>query len=171
MEQNNEVVENTTTVKDTPKTFDEVLNDKEYQREFDRRVNKALETAKSKWQEEADAKRTEAEKLASMKEAERSAYELEKANKEKMEAIAKLNAYQLKDQAIKIANEKGVSSELLSLIDFNTIKAEDVEKTINNIKSIIDNNVEKVVNDKLKENTPKTVVGGTKTTTNMPEFF
>lgn len=32
-----------------PLTFDEILEDKEYQREFDRRVQKAINTAKAKW--------------------------------------------------------------------------------------------------------------------------
>lgn len=35
-------------------SFDEILEDKEYQSEFDRRVQKALDTAKTKWQGEAD---------------------------------------------------------------------------------------------------------------------
>lgn len=35
-------------------TFDELLSDKTYQAEFDRRVQKALDTAKTKWQGEAD---------------------------------------------------------------------------------------------------------------------
>ena len=34
-------------------TFDEILQDKEYQSEFDRRVTKALDTAKEKWETEA----------------------------------------------------------------------------------------------------------------------
>jgi len=34
-----------------PLTFDEILEDKEYQGEFDRRVAKAHTTAKAKWQE------------------------------------------------------------------------------------------------------------------------
>ena len=33
-----------------PLTFDEILEDKEYQAEFDRRVQKAINTAKSKWE-------------------------------------------------------------------------------------------------------------------------
>ena len=68
-----------------PLTFDEILTDKDYQAEFDRRVNKAIETAtnnaKSKWEEEFKVKmekeRTEAEKLANMKESEKHKYELE----------------------------------------------------------------------------------------------
>ena len=37
----------------TPLTFDEILDDKEYQSEFDKRVAKALETAKAKWEKTA----------------------------------------------------------------------------------------------------------------------
>ena len=33
------------------KTFDEILKNKEYQAEFDRRVQKAINTAKAKWEE------------------------------------------------------------------------------------------------------------------------
>lgn len=34
------------------KTFDDVLTDKEYQAEFDRRISKAITTAKAKWESE-----------------------------------------------------------------------------------------------------------------------
>ena len=47
-------------------TFDEMLSNKEYQAEFDRRVSKAIETAKAKWQEINDAEKSEADKLAKM---------------------------------------------------------------------------------------------------------
>ena len=51
-----------------PKTFDELLKDKTYQSEFDKRVAKALETAKGKWESDHQAKleeaKTEAEKMA-----------------------------------------------------------------------------------------------------------
>ena len=55
-----------------PKTFDEMLKDKTYQSEFDKRVAKALETAKGKWESDHQAKleaaKTEAEKMAAMNE-------------------------------------------------------------------------------------------------------
>ena len=44
---------------DTPLTFDEILEDKEYQSEFDKRVSKALETAKAKWEAKAEADKTQ----------------------------------------------------------------------------------------------------------------
>ena len=41
-------------------TFDEILEDKTYQSEFDKRVSKALETAKAKWEKAAEADKTKA---------------------------------------------------------------------------------------------------------------
>lgn len=60
MENNNQsVVQN-----DSILTFDEILEDKEYQSEFDKRVTKALETAKTKWQTSADVEKANAVKDA-----------------------------------------------------------------------------------------------------------
>lgn len=142
-----------------PKTFDEMLKESNYQSEFDKKVQKSLDTARAKWEAELEAKQSEAEKLAKMKEDERKDYEIEKARKEKEEAIAKLNAYELKEQAIKMANvsETQVDVSLLNLIDFRNIKAEQVEPTIKNIKKIFDSAVENEVNKRLKETTPRTV--------------
>lgn len=143
-----------------PKTFDEMLKESNYQSEFDRKVQKSLDTAKAKWEAEMEAKQSEADKLAKMKEDERKDYEIEKARKEKEEAIAKLNAYELKEEAIKIANapETQVDVSLLNLIDFRNIRAEQVEPTIKNIKQVFDKAVENEINKKLKETTPKTIV-------------
>ena len=41
--------------------FDEILKDPKYQAEFDKRIAKAIETSKTKWDEEAEAKRKELE--------------------------------------------------------------------------------------------------------------
>lgn len=142
-----------------PKTFDEMLKESNYQSEFDKKVQKSLDTARAKWEAELEAKQSEAEKLAKMKEDERKDYEIEKARKEKEEAEAKLNAYELKEQAIEMANkpETKVDVSLLNLIDFRNIKAEQVEPTIKNIKNVFDSAVENEVNKRLKEPTPRTV--------------
>ncbi len=142
-----------------PKTFDEMLKESNYQSEFDKKVQKSLETAKAKWEAEQDAKQSEAEKLAKMKDDERRNYELEQARKKQEEAELKLSAYELKEEAIKMANnpETQVDVSLLNLIDFRSIKAEQVEPTIKNIKKVFDSAVENEVNKRLKETTPKTV--------------
>ena len=89
-----------------PITFDDFLKGEGNQAEFDRRVQKAIETAKNKWQEINDAEKSEAEKLAKMNKEQKLEYEAQKERKEKEEAIASLNAYKLKDQALDIAKEK-----------------------------------------------------------------
>lgn len=155
----NNVQQNQNVGADVPKTFDEMLKESNYQSEFDRKVQKSLETAKAKWDAEQEAKQSEAEKLAKMKDDERRNYELEQARKKQEEAELRLSAYELKEEAIKMANipETQVDVSLLNLIDFRSIKAEQVEPTIKNIKKVFDSAVENEVNKRLKETTPKTV--------------
>ena len=155
----NNVQQNQNVGPDVPKTFDEMLKESNYQSEFDRKVQKSLETAKAKWEAEQEAKQSEAEKLAKMKDDERRNYELEQARKKQEEAELRLSAYELKEEAIKMANipETQVDVSLLNLIDFRSIKAEQVEPTIKNIKKVFDSAVENEVNKRLKETTPKTV--------------
>lgn len=155
----NNVQQNQNAGANVPKTFDEMLKESNYQSEFDRKVQKSLETAKAKWEAEQEAKQSEAEKLAKMKDDERRNYELEQARKKQEEAELRLSAYELKEEAIKMSNipETQVDVSLLNLIDFRSIKAEQVEPTIKNIKKVFDSAVENEVNKRLKETTPKTV--------------
>lgn len=141
-------------------TFDDILTNKEYQAEFDRRVQKAIETAKGKWQEINDAEKTEAEKLAKMNKEQKLEYEAQKANKEKDDAVAELNAYKLKEQAVTIASEKGLDVSLLNLINFKTVSAEKLTENIDNLSTVFNKAVEKAVNEKLKEDTPVTKTSG-----------
>ena len=157
MEQETNVVQEA-----TPLSFDEILSDKEYQSEFDKRVAKALETAKTKWQEEAEAQRTEAEKLAKMKDDEKHQYELNKANKERDTAIAELNAYKLKEEAIKIAREKGLDISLLEDIDYSKQTADTISTIIDTKKAVFDKAIEKAINEKYKEHSPKVVLNENK---------
>ena len=141
-------------------TFDEVLSNKEYQAEFDRRVQKAIETAKGKWQEINDAEKSEAEKLAKMNKEQKLEYEAQKERKEKEEALARLNAYELKDQALDIAKEKGLDVSLLNYFDFKTVKAEEINSKIDEISIAFNKAVEKAVNERLKEEAPITKING-----------
>lgn len=164
MNENKEIIETKEVEnQDGAKTFDDILKEKEYQSEFDRRVSKALETAKGKWEKEYELKKTEAEKLAKMDAEEKAKYELEKERQEKETYKAKLNAYELEKEAYKIASEKGVPTELLKVINYSTIKAEELKEVIENIEVIYKKSVEQGINDKLKEKSPKTVLGTQKT--------
>lgn len=121
-------------------------------------VNKIVHAEKVKaldeYKAQVEAEKTEAEKLAKMKSDEKLQYQLEKTNKEKEEALAKLNAFELKEEATKIASEKGLEISLLDLIDFKTATAESIDAQINNMLSVFNKAVEKAVNEKLKEDSP-----------------
>lgn len=143
----------------TPLTFDEILSDKSYQSEFDKRVAKSIETAKGKWLKEyeaqKEAEKTEATKLAKMNAEQKLTYEKDQALKKAQEIEAKLNAYELKDQALKLAKEKNIDVSLLDLIDFTKETADTVSEKLKNIKTNFDKSLEKALNDRLKQGTPK----------------
>lgn len=149
------------------KTFDDILKDG-YQAEFDRRMTKGITTALAKkeaelrkqWELEQDEKLSEAEKLASMTEKQKYEYELKKISKERDNALANLNAYELKNQTLKIAEEKGLPSSLVETLDFKQIKAEDVEGKIDSLCDVFKKAVENAVNERLKEPTPTTKTSG-----------
>lgn len=144
------------------KTLDELLaEDKELQSQYDTKITNSLKTAKTKWQEDLEAEKTEAEKLAKMKNDEKLQYQLEKEKSEKDNALAELNAYKLKEEAIKVASEKGLEVSLLNLIDFKTVTAEKLNENIDNLSTVFNKAVEKAVNERLKEDTPITKTSST----------
>lgn len=141
-----------------PVTFDDFLKDGKNQAEFDKRVQKAIETAKGKWQKINDAKKSEAEKIAKMNKEQKLEY---KAKKEKENILAELNAYKLKEQALSIASEKGLEVSLLDLIDFKTVTAEKLKENIDNLSNIFNKVLERTVNQRLKEDIPITKITST----------
>ncbi len=136
-------------------TFDEILEDKEYQKEFDRRMSKALETAEKNWQLKAEAKKQEAEKLAKMDEEQKKSYEIEQANKRAITAESELNAYRLKDEAIKQANEKGVDLSLMDTLDYAKETAESIQTKIGIFLNASRKIHERAISDYSKEPTPQ----------------
>lgn len=148
MESTAESVEKVETSKEEVKTFtrDEV------NKIVNAETNKALE----KYKEQVEAEKTEAEKLAKMKSDEKLQYQLKKEKSEKDDALAELNAYKLKEEAIKVASENGLDVSLLNLINFKTTTAEELNTNIENMTSVFNKAVEKAVNERLKEDTPIT---------------
>lgn len=170
-ENNVNVGANNEPTQEQPKTFDDILSNKEYQAEFDRRINKAIETSKNKLLAELEAEKTEAEKLAKMKAEEKLQYELDKTNKAKDDAIAELNAYKLEREAVDIATEKHLPISFLKNIDFRRIKAEEINDKIEGMSRDFQEAVEKAVNDRLKEPARKQINGNTTTVKELPTIF
>lgn len=95
---------------DEPMSFEDFLKREGNQAEFDRRVNKAVETAvtkvEEKWKALTDDKLTEAEKLAKMTKAEQIEYKNKKLEKELETLKREKEASELAAEARKTPREK-----------------------------------------------------------------
>ena len=137
-----------------------IKTDKNLQSFLDSRVsiaNKtAVENAKKQWQLEQDTQKTEAEKLAQMNETQKLSYQLKKQEEANAEIQRKLNARDLKDEAMKIATTQDTSfdPEYLNLFDYENMTAEQLQEKTKLIKSIQDRIVEKTINEWSKEKPP-----------------
>ena len=101
-----------------------------------------------------NSEKSEAEKLAKMNKEQKLEYQAQKERTDKEKALAELNAYKLKEQATKIASEKGLDISLLTFFNFETVKAEEINSKIEEVSNAFNKAVEKAVNERLKEDTP-----------------
>ena len=165
MENNKEVtttetVENNVNAEVKEEVKAEVKTEKTYTRAEVEQIKKAEREIILKEQEE---KRTEAEKLAKMDAEEKHKYQLEQANKERDNALSKLNAYELEKEAVKIASTKELPISLLSVIDYTKENAESIKTKIDEIEVVYKQAIQTGINDRMKEKTPKTVINGSMT--------
>ena len=86
-------------------------------------------------------------------------YQAQKERTDKEKALAELNAYKLKEQATKIASDKGLDISLLTFFNFETVKAEEINSKIEEVSNAFNKAVEKAVNERLKEDTPTQKLG------------
>lgn len=138
------------------KTFDDILGDKKYQSEFDKRVAKALETAKSKWETEKATElenaKTEAQKLAKMNADQKAEYEQQKKLDELTKREKDITTRELKAQAYETLAEKNLPKELIGTLNFES--AENCNASIEAVEKAFQSAVEKAVNDKLRGGNP-----------------
>lgn len=128
-------------------SFDDMLKDKAMQAEFDRRVNKAIETAKSKWDSKKDEDISEAEKLAKMTKAEKAEYELNKRVSALEAREKEIARKELLAQAKTTLAEKKIPDELSSLVDLTDADA--CSKSIEAIEKAFSSAVEEAVKSRL----------------------
>lgn len=140
-------------------TFTELLRNPEYQREFDRLVSKSLNTAKTKWENDYQAKleaeRTEAEKLAKMDATQKMDYELSKTRDENASLHSKLNAMNLQQTAVRIASEKGLPAGYLDLIDFSQETADSIGSKIDTLQELRRRDMTALLNSRLRQPVPQ----------------
>lgn len=146
------------------KTFDEILKEGTYQSEFDKKVAKALETAKSKWESEAKQKledaKTEAEKLAKMNAEQKAKYAEEKRIAELDAREKDITVRELQAMAKVTLTDKGLPLELSQVLNY--VDADSCNKSIEAVEKAFQAAVGKAVNDKLRGgNPPKGTASGT----------
>ena len=159
---NSEAENSRETEKETEKVNyeDLIKTDKELQSFLDSRVSNsnktAIENARKQWELERDTEKTEAEKLAQMNETQKLQYQLQKQQKDYEAMQKKLNARDLKDEALKIATTQDTAfdPEFLNLFDYENMTAEQLQEKTKLIKTIQDRITEKAVNEWSKEKPP-----------------
>ena len=148
---------------DTPPSFDDFLKTGGNQAEFDRRVQKAVNTAvtkaQEKWQALADDKLSEAEKLAKMTKEEKAQYMQQKREKELTDREAAITRKELMAEAKNTLASDGLPQELAEVLDYSD--ADTCKKTMEKVKEVFQRAVETAVEEKLKGGKPpKKAPGG-----------
>lgn len=136
-------------------TFDEILA-AGHQAEFDRRVQKAVNTAvtnaQEKWRVMTDDKVSEAEKLAKMTAQEKQEYQQKKKEAELEARERTLATNELKATAKNTLAEKKLPMELAEVLNYTD--AESCNQSISAIEKAFQTSVENAVNERLKGGEP-----------------
>lgn len=148
---------------DTPPSFDDFLKTGGNQAEFDRRVQKAVNTAvtkaQEKWQALADDKLSEAEKLAKMTKEEKAQYMQQKREKELTDRESAITRKEMMAEAKNTLASDGLPQELAEVLDYSD--ADTCKKSMEKVKEVFQRAVETAVEEKLKGGKPpKKAPGG-----------
>ena len=139
-----------------PLSFDGFLAQEGNQAEFDRRVQKAIDTAVSnaqqKWQALADDKLSEAEKLAKMNKEEKAAYMQQKKEKELSDRESAVARKELMAEAKNTLAEKKLPAGLAEVLNYTN--AESCNKSIDAVEKAFQAAVEAAVQERLKGGDP-----------------
>lgn len=166
---NEEILVNEENVEAPEITLDELLQDPKIQAQFDKKAEGMKKKWEAAWQKKSEEEKIEAEKLARMSEEEKHQLELSKAIEAQKRAEFELNAYKLKEEALKIANEKELDVSLLNVLDYGKETAESVKTKINDIESSFRKAVEKRVNEVMKQPSPKQFNNDSSSSTLTPD--
>lgn len=139
-----------------PVSFDDFLKGDGNQAEFDRRVQKAVNTAvtkaQQKWQALADENLSEAEKLAKMTKEEKAQYLQQKKEKELINREAEITRKELMAEAKNTLVEKKLPAGLADVLNY--ADADSCSKSISAVEKAFQEAVETAVQDRLKGGKP-----------------
>jgi hypothetical protein len=145
-------------------SFDDFLGQAENRAEFDRRVQKAINTAvtkaQEKWQALTDDKLSEAEKLAKMTKEEKAEYKNRKLEKELADLKRQNSLSEMSKTARKMLADEEINIPDELLAHLVSESAEDTKTAVEAFTKMYKDAVQAAVKDALKGNTPKGGSGG-----------
>lgn len=151
-----------------PLSFDDYLA-QGGQAEFDRRVQKAIQTAVSnaqkKWQTMTDGKVSEAEKLAQMTSEEKAEYRAKKAEQELADLKRQIALGDMAKTARKMLSEENITVPDEIIMNLVSDDAEKTKSAVESFAKVFKETVQAAVKESLKGNPPKAGNGGTTTVT------
>lgn len=154
-----------TTQTNEPLSFDDFLA-QGGQAEFDRRINKAVQTAvanaQKKWQTLTDSKVSEAEKLAQMTSEEKEKYRADKAEKELADLKRQIALGDMAKTARKMLSDEQITlpDEIIMNLVFDD--AEKTKEAVEGFSKAFKEAVNAAVKEALRGNPPKAGTGGAK---------
>lgn len=155
------------TTQTEPLSFDDFLA-KGGQAEFDRRMQKAIQTAISnaqkKWQTMTDGKVSEAEKLAQMTSEEKAEYRAKKAEQELADLKRQIALGDMAKTARKMLSEENITVPDEIIMNLVCDDAEKTKSAVESFAKVFKDTVQAAVKEALKGNPPKANNGGTTVT-------
>ena len=148
-----------------PMSFDDFLA-QGGQAEFDRRINKAVQTAvanaQKKWQTLTDSKVSEAEKLAQMTSEEKEKYRADKAEKELADLKRQIALGDMAKTARKMLSDEQITIPDEIVMNLVSDDAEKTKESVEGFAKAFKEAVNAAVKEALRGNPPKAGTGGAK---------
>lgn len=152
-----------TTQTNEPLSFDDFLAHGG-QAEFDRRINKAVQTAvanaQKKWQTLTDSKVSEAEKLAQMTSEEKEKYRADKAEKELADLKRQIALGDMAKTARKMLSDEQITLPDEIVMNLVSDDAEKTKESVEGFAKAFKEAVNAAVKEALRGNPPKAGTGG-----------
>lgn len=136
--------------------FEELLKEKEFQSEFDRRVSRALETARGKWEREMEEKiaqaRVEEQERAQMSGEERMAHDLAEREAQLQAREQEIMRRELHAEALRLLQERGLPHELAGTMNYSDSEA--LQASLDAAESAFRAAVQSGIEQRLRGNAP-----------------
>lgn len=139
--------------------FEALLRERDFQSEFDRRVSRALETARGKWAQETERKieqaRAAAEARARMTGEERMAHDFAERQKQLEAREQQILRRELQADAMRMLQERGLPAELAGAVNYAS--AESLQASLDAAETAFRSAVQSGVEQRLRGSIPAVV--------------